>query len=96
VDVTNHLIQRLTERVSRQQLHDVPALLQALHDELLAILAPCQQPWQPSESRPYVILTVGVNGVGKTTTIGKLAQKTAKRRAFGAAGGRRHLPRRRG
>lgn len=74
VDVTNHLIQRLTERVSRQQLHDVPALLQALHDELLAILAPCQQPWRPSDSRPYVILMVGVNGVGKTTTIGKLAQ----------------------
>jgi fused signal recognition particle receptor len=74
VDVTNHLIQRLTERVSRQLLNDVPALLQALHDELLALLAPCQQPWRPSDSRPYVILTVGVNGVGKTTTIGKLAQ----------------------
>ena len=74
VDVTNHLIQRLTERVSRQSLNDAPALLQALHDELLAILTPCQQPWRPSDSRPYVILTVGVNGVGKTTTIGKLAQ----------------------
>ncbi|MCB1175929.1 MAG: signal recognition particle receptor subunit alpha, partial [Leptospiraceae bacterium] len=63
VDVTNHLIRQLTEQVSRQQLSDVPALLQALHDELLAILAPCQQPWQPSASRPYVILMVGVNGV---------------------------------
>ncbi|HAS50795.1 MAG TPA: signal recognition particle-docking protein FtsY, partial [Gammaproteobacteria bacterium] len=73
VEVTNHLIQQLTERVSRQQLNDVPALLQALHDDLLAILAPCQQPWRPSDSRPYVILTIGVNGVGKTTTIGKLA-----------------------
>ncbi|QQS54349.1 MAG: signal recognition particle-docking protein FtsY [Candidatus Competibacteraceae bacterium] len=75
VDVTNHLMKRLGERVSRQQLHDVPALLQALREELLDILTPCQQPWQPSESRPYVILTVGVNGVGKTTTIGKLAKK---------------------
>ena len=75
VDVTNHLMKRLDERVSRQQLHDVPALLQALREELLDILLPCQQPWQPSESRPYVILTVGVNGVGKTTTIGKLAKK---------------------
>ncbi|HRX70027.1 MAG: signal recognition particle-docking protein FtsY [Candidatus Competibacteraceae bacterium] len=74
VDVTNHLIRQLTERVSRQQLSDVTALLQALRDELLAILTPCQQPWRPSESRPYVILMVGVNGVGKTTTIGKLAQ----------------------
>ncbi len=75
VDVTNHLIEKLGERVSRQQLHDVPALLQALREELLEILTPCQQPWQPGESRPYVILTVGVNGAGKTTTIGKLAKK---------------------
>lgn len=75
VDVTNHLMKRLTERVSRRQLNDIPALLQALREELLAILAPCQQPWRPSESRPYVILMVGVNGVGKTTTIGKLAQR---------------------
>lgn len=74
VDVTHRLIRRLTEQVSRQQLNDVPALLQSLHGELLAILAPCQQPWRPSESRPYVILVIGVNGVGKTTTIGKLAQ----------------------
>ena len=75
VEVTDRLMKRLTERVSRQQLSDIPALLQALRDELLAILAPCQQPWRPSESRPYVILAVGVNGVGKTTTIGKLAKK---------------------
>ncbi|MBK7541284.1 MAG: signal recognition particle-docking protein FtsY [Candidatus Competibacteraceae bacterium] len=75
VEVTEQLIKRLTERVSRRQLNDIPALIQALRDELLAILIPCQQPWQPSESRPYVILTVGVNGVGKTTTIGKLAKK---------------------
>ncbi len=70
VEVTGHLIQHLTERVSGQ----ASTALQALHDELLAILAPCQQPWQPGDSRPYVILMVGVNGVGKTTTIGKLAQ----------------------
>ena len=75
VEVTQHLIQRLSERLSRQPLSDVPALLQALREELLAILAPCQQLWQPSESRPYVILMVGVNGAGKTTTIGKLAKK---------------------
>ncbi|MDG4553847.1 MAG: signal recognition particle-docking protein FtsY [Candidatus Competibacter sp.] len=75
VDVTNHLLKRLGERVSGQQLRDVSALLQALRAELLDILTPCQQPWQPSESRPYVILTVGVNGAGKTTTIGKLAKK---------------------
>ncbi|MFZ4790544.1 MAG: signal recognition particle-docking protein FtsY [Candidatus Competibacteraceae bacterium] len=75
VDVTTRIIRRLTERVSRQALPDASALLEALREELLAILAPCQQPWQPSDSRPYVILTVGVNGAGKTTTIGKLAQR---------------------
>lgn len=75
VDVTNQLMKRLTERVTRRQLNDIPTLVQALRDELLSILLPCQQPWQPSESFPYVILTVGVNGVGKTTTIGKLAKK---------------------
>jgi fused signal recognition particle receptor len=75
VELTEQLIQRLGERISRQQLGDVPALLQALREELLALLEPCQQPWQPGAARPYVILTVGVNGAGKTTTIGKLAQR---------------------
>ena len=74
VDVAQRVIRRLAERVSRRQLDDAPALLRALNDELLAMLAPCQQPWRPSDSRPYVILMVGVNGAGKTTTIGKLAQ----------------------
>ena len=75
VDVTTQIIQRLAGQVSRQQLNDAPALFQALREELLAILAPCQQPWRPTDFRPYVILMVGVNGVGKTTTIGKLAQR---------------------
>ena len=74
VEVTHHLIRQLTERTARQSLNDTAAWIEALHDELLAILGPSQQPWRPSDSRPYVILTVGVNGVGKTTTIGKLAQ----------------------
>ncbi|MBK8182003.1 MAG: signal recognition particle-docking protein FtsY [Candidatus Competibacteraceae bacterium] len=75
IEVTNQLMKRLSERVSRQQLKDIPALLEALRDELLTILSPCQQPWRPTESQPYTILMVGVNGVGKTTTIGKLAKK---------------------
>ena len=75
VEVTSHLMKRLAERVSRQQLNDVPALLRGLHDELLAILAPCDRPLQISEARPCTILMVGVNGAGKTTTIGKLAKK---------------------
>ena len=75
VEVTQHLLKRLTERAARQPLSDASALLQALQEDLSAILAPCQQPWRPTESRPYVILMVGVNGAGKTTTIGKLAKK---------------------
>ncbi len=75
VEVTHQLMKHLAERVSRQQLNDAPALLQTLHDELRAILAPCDQPLQIGSARPYAILMVGVNGAGKTTTIGKLAKK---------------------
>lgn len=76
VEATNHIIHRLTERVSRKQLTDTSALLQALRQEMLAILVPCSQPLLiPSEYQPFVILMVGVNGVGKTTTIGKLAKR---------------------
>jgi fused signal recognition particle receptor len=75
VEATGAIINRLTERVSRQQLTDVEALLQALREEMLSILAPCSQPLHLDPiCRPYVILMVGVNGVGKTTTIGKLAK----------------------
>lgn len=73
VEVTQHLLKRLAERAARQPVSDASALLQALQEDLSAILAPCQQPWRPTESRPYVILMVGVNGAGKTT-IGKLAE----------------------
>ena len=76
LDATGAIIQQLTERVSRRQLADVEALLHALEQEMLAILAPCSQPLQIDPARrPYVILMVGVNGVGKTTTIGKLAKR---------------------
>lgn len=76
VEATNHIINRLTERVSRKQLTDTGALLQALRQEMLAILAPCSQPLLvSSDHQPFVILMVGVNGVGKTTTIGKLAKR---------------------
>lgn len=73
VEVTQQVMQRLST-LPQQASTDSTALLRVLQDELLNILRPCQQPWQPSDSRPYVILTVGVNGAGKTTTIGKLAQ----------------------
>ncbi|HFC53968.1 MAG TPA: signal recognition particle-docking protein FtsY [Gammaproteobacteria bacterium] len=76
VETTQQIIDRLTERVSRKQLNEAGALLDALREELLAILTPVSQPLViPDETRPFVILMVGINGAGKTTTIGKLAKQ---------------------
>ncbi len=76
VETTQRIIERLTERVSRKQLDDSDALLDALREELLAILTPVSQPLAiPDGIRPFVILMVGINGAGKTTTIGKLAKQ---------------------
>ena len=71
---TEQIIAGLKGRLARRQLADPAAFMQALKAELEAILTPCAQPLTiPADRRPYVILVVGVNGVGKTTTIGKLA-----------------------
>jgi fused signal recognition particle receptor len=76
VEATQSIIGDLTERMSRQQLKDSEALLTALREDMEAILTPCSQPLQIDTSRtPYIILMVGINGVGKTTTIGKLAKR---------------------
>jgi fused signal recognition particle receptor len=76
IDATQHIIGNLTQRVSRKELADADALYRALQDELKALLAPCTAPLLIDPARrPYVILMVGVNGVGKTTTIGKLAKR---------------------
>jgi fused signal recognition particle receptor len=76
IDVTTKVINRLTQSLERQQLNDSDALTSALKQELLSILAPCSKPLQiPKQDKPFVILVVGVNGVGKTTTIGKLAKR---------------------
>ncbi len=76
IDVTTKIINRLTQNLERQQLKDSEALTLALKQELLEILAPCSQPLKiPAQDKPFVILVVGVNGVGKTTTIGKLAKR---------------------
>jgi fused signal recognition particle receptor len=74
VDATLEIIQRLTQRVSRKELTKPDALYAALREELLALLRPCEQPLKVHGHQPFVILMVGVNGVGKTTTIGKLAK----------------------
>jgi fused signal recognition particle receptor len=74
VEVTGSIIQELTDRVSRNQLQDGAALHAALKDLLLAKLAPCEVPLNTElAAGPHVTLVVGVNGVGKTTTIGKIA-----------------------
>lgn len=75
VDASSQIINRLTDQVSRNQLTDMDALLAALRGEMLAILEPCNDLLTINRDKPFVILMVGVNGVGKTTTIGKLAKK---------------------
>ena len=75
VDATRDIIDHLTQRVSRKELTHADALQAALQEELLALLQPCEQPLQVGGKKPFVILMVGVNGVGKTTTIGKLAKR---------------------
>jgi fused signal recognition particle receptor len=74
VDATLEIIQRLTLRVSRRELTRPEALHAALQEELLALLQPCEKSLEIQGHQPFVILMVGVNGVGKTTTIGKLAR----------------------
>ncbi|MEO1900854.1 MAG: signal recognition particle-docking protein FtsY [Alcanivorax sp.] len=74
VEATDTIIGNLTERVGRQELVDADALYEALQEELRNLLVPVDRPLEIDTSKkPYVILMVGVNGVGKTTTIGKLA-----------------------
>ena len=76
VEATTEIIGKLTERVKRKQLADSDALYTALKDELASLLDTAEQPIDFSQSKgPFVLLMVGVNGVGKTTTIGKLAKK---------------------
>ncbi|WP_136487339.1 signal recognition particle-docking protein FtsY [Vibrio sp. H11] len=76
MDTTLKIIQNLTEKSTRQQLRDGEALYGLLKEEMGEILSQVEQPLQVDSSKtPYVILMVGVNGVGKTTTIGKLAKQ---------------------
>lgn len=75
VEATVEIIESLTRRVSRKELTRPEAMQVALKEELLALLEPCQKPLDVTPNKPFVILVVGVNGVGKTTTIGKLAKR---------------------
>lgn len=75
VETTRKIITSLTEGASRKQLRDAEALYGLLKDEMGEILAKVDEPLNIEGKTPFVILMVGVNGVGKTTTIGKLARQ---------------------
>jgi fused signal recognition particle receptor len=75
IEATGKILAQLTERLNRKELKDSAALQSALHEILLARLKPCQEVMTTEVAAPYVILVIGVNGVGKTTTIGKLASR---------------------
>ena len=75
VDATNDILGDLARRVEKHELDDVEALLGALKGRLTEILRPCEQPLSVQRSgKPFVVLVIGVNGSGKTTSIGKLAR----------------------
>jgi fused signal recognition particle receptor len=77
VEATGEIIRDLTERCARNELRDADALMQRLRQLLGDLIQPVSQPLtlDTEAHKPFVILMVGVNGVGKTTTIGKLAQQ---------------------
>ena len=75
VETTRKIIANLTEGASRKDLRDAEALYGLLKEEMGEILAKVDEPLKVEGKTPFVILMVGVNGVGKTTTIGKLARQ---------------------
>lgn len=75
VETTRKIITNLTEGASRKQLRDAEALYGLLKEDMSEILTKVEEPLNVEGKTPFVILMVGVNGVGKTTTIGKLARQ---------------------
>ncbi|UOV04752.1 signal recognition particle-docking protein FtsY [Pseudoxanthomonas sp. F37] len=76
VPATTAIIEDLRKRMKEREFADAQALLKALRADLIALIAPVAKPLVIDAGRkPFVVLTVGVNGVGKTTTIGKLARR---------------------
>jgi fused signal recognition particle receptor len=76
IEATREIIDNLTDLIALGQVSDADSLMQALREQMQAILAPCSIPLSiPDTPRPFVILMVGINGAGKTTTIGKLAHR---------------------
>jgi fused signal recognition particle receptor len=88
VEATEQILEELRKKVARKELDDVDKLIAALTDAITAILLPVQKQLNVSTSKPFVLLVVGVNGSGKTTTIGKLARRytEARKQVMLAAG----------
>ena len=74
LDATRTLIERLRTRVRKERIETPQALKEALGAELAALLAPLERPFAVTGHKPFVIMVAGVNGAGKTTSIGKLAK----------------------
>lgn len=76
IEASDVIIENLKQKLGRRQLSDPAQFVEGLKNELQQILEPCDIPLQIStQEKPFVIMVVGVNGVGKTTTIGKLAKR---------------------
>ena len=75
VSVTQELLDELTQKISRKELSDGKAVFEQLQEDLAGVLRPVEQPLVIATHKPFVILMVGVNGAGKTSTIGKLAKR---------------------
>ena len=76
IDACDQIIENLKSKLARNQLADSEQFMEALKAELVQILKPCESSLEINAgAKPFVILTVGVNGVGKTTTIGKLTKR---------------------
>ncbi|GMR20857.1 MAG: hypothetical protein BMS9Abin36_1454 [Gammaproteobacteria bacterium] len=76
LEATQSIVHEVTDQIARKELKDSDAVYSLVREKILAMLQPCAVPLAiDTREQPFVIMVVGVNGVGKTTTIGKLAQR---------------------
>lgn len=75
VKTTRELLDNLTAKVQRKELEDADLLRQSLQEQIFQILSRQEKPLNLEAARPFIIMVIGVNGTGKTTTIGKIAHK---------------------
>jgi len=75
VDASLALVERVKQRVKSEKIQDARGVIRGLRAEIAIMLEPAEQPWAVLHQRPYVMLMVGVNGVGKTTTTAKIAKQ---------------------